>query len=273
MLAQPLMTVGERAGRRLEVSLCLQLDHARKILRASGRVPGVCYRPWANEGGGAEIATAMTWLNVPLASRGPLQEYWRKLDGCSEVSGSLAGLYWGDSLGRVGLRTWGRSPPRDLVNALATVLGADPPVTKTEVRVRGYTLAFMLPEGGYANVRRDPAFLPRVFGPQVASGIKVQSCAHPAATGLERPLFNLVLQRVPGDWQGHYIRSTDSRLPHRVWQRVAGSGNPRGRSIGRLVSGTCWCLRVLTRMAQAHQGRHRLRHQTSKARRLMLTPT
>ena len=67
VLAQPPMTVGERAGRRLEVSLCLQLDHARKVLRANGRVPGVCYTPWANDGGGIEIATAMTWLNVPLA--------------------------------------------------------------------------------------------------------------------------------------------------------------------------------------------------------------
>ena len=70
VLAQPPMTVGERVGRHLEVSLYQQLGHAYKALRASGRVPGVCYRPWANDGGGTEIATAMTWLNVPLASLG-----------------------------------------------------------------------------------------------------------------------------------------------------------------------------------------------------------
>ena len=90
------------------------------------------------------------------------------------------------------MRTWGRSPQKDLVNALASVLWADPPATKTEVRVRGYTPTFILPDGAYTNVRRE---LPRVFGPRNAAGIKVQSCVHLKATGLERRVFNLVLQR------------------------------------------------------------------------------
>ena len=141
--------------------------------------------PWANDGGGIEIATTMTLLNFPLASRGPLQEYRRKLD--IEVSGSLAGLYWGDSLGRVGVRTWARSPPRELINAIAFVLRADALATTTEVRVWGYTPAFTLPHGAYTNVHRA-----RVFGPQYAAAITVRLCVPLTSTVLERPVLNLV---------------------------------------------------------------------------------
>ena len=112
--------------------------------------------------------------------------------------------------------------------------------------MRGYTPAFMLLDGAYTNVCRG---LPRVFGPQNAAGIKVQSCVHLAATGLKRPVFNLVLQGVPGDWQGDYIRSMDSRPTECGKGSCESQG---GRSTGRLGSGTIWCRQTLPRVTQMH---------------------
>ena len=53
MVAHSPMAVGERAGWRLEVWLHLPLAMARKALRATGCVAGVCYRPWAGDNEGA----------------------------------------------------------------------------------------------------------------------------------------------------------------------------------------------------------------------------
>ena len=66
----------------MSVRYCVQAGVAR-----------VCDRAWANDGGGSEIATAMTLVNVPLAFRRLVPKYSRKLDCCSEVSGSPEGLY------------------------------------------------------------------------------------------------------------------------------------------------------------------------------------
>ena len=86
----------------------------------------------------------------------------------------------------------------DLINTITEVIGADEPAIKMEIRVQGYTSTFMLLDGGFMNVQRK---LRCVFGDCAAADIKVQTCTHMTVSGLERPVFMLVLYGLPGDWK------------------------------------------------------------------------
>ena len=96
----------------------------------------------------------------------------------------------------------------------ACVLGADAAAAKTEVRVRGCTPAFMLPNEAYTNVRRE---LPRAFGSHNAAVIKVQFCVHMASTGIKRCVFKLLLQGFLGDrWALHPVHKLAPAPPSRA---------------------------------------------------------
>ena len=80
-----------------------------------------------------------------------------------------------------------------------------------------------------------PAPLPKEtrqrVGAQNAAGIKVHSCVHLTAIGLERSVLNLVLQGVPRDWQGtlHPV--------HRLATATAGAATGHARVQAAAVRG------------------------------------
>ena len=76
------------------------------VLCASGKVTGVCYRPYTEEGT-FPIATHLTWVTMPLAARTTLPRAWALLDKQATMTSHLAGLFPGDSPGKIGVRTRG----------------------------------------------------------------------------------------------------------------------------------------------------------------------
>ena len=96
-------------GGQVELQFEVSLERARRILRASGKMLGVCYRPFASDEP-RPVLTHLLWLEVPPETRVPLHEAWRKPDAHKEASNHLAEVYGGDSAGRLGVCTWGGPP-------------------------------------------------------------------------------------------------------------------------------------------------------------------
>ena len=47
--------------------------------------------------------------------------------------------------------------------------------------------------------------------------VRLRSCAPIANTGLQRPVYTLVLEGIPEGWTEHTVRSGDSRVPDKTW--------------------------------------------------------
>ena len=212
---RPPMNVG-RHGDWMEASLDLPVDLIQVVLRASGRVRGVLYRPWVTSGEDYPHPAHIFRLERPPERRGPLPGAWKELAADEAFSGHFAGLVEGGSAGRIGVRVWGPGPSDpDVAAAAARVLGAPVPERLTSVRIRGYPAAVALSTDDYAQLRRAAA---EVFGDRVP--IRVRRCTQLASTTLERPVFDLLLEGVPMDWAGIFLPSVDSRVPDRVWERI-----------------------------------------------------
>ena len=126
----------------------------------------------------------------------------------------------------------------------------------------------MLPNGVYANVRKE---LAHVFGPRNSASITVQSCVHVTATGLGRPISNLVLQGVRGIGRG-----TTSGPQTRACPIECGKGSrvsPSGHNTGLLGSGTIWCRQTLPKVTQMHQMQRRPRRRVHTTSPLTSTQT
>ena len=93
---RPPMNVG-RHGAWVEVSLDLPMDLIPVVLRASGRVRGVLYRPCATSGEDYPHPAHVMHFEWPLEHRGPLPEAWKELATDEAFSRHFAGLVEGGS--------------------------------------------------------------------------------------------------------------------------------------------------------------------------------
>ena len=106
---RPPMNVG-RHGAWVEVSLDLSLHFIPVVLRASGRVREVLYRPWATSANDYPHPAHVVRFERPPQRRAPLPEAWKELAADEAVSRHFPSLVEGGSAGRIGVRVWGPGP-------------------------------------------------------------------------------------------------------------------------------------------------------------------
>ena len=189
---RPPMNV-RRHGAWVEVSLYLPVDLIPVVLRASGRVRGMLYRPWATFGEDYPHPAHVMRFERPPERRGPLPEAWKEWAADEAFSRHFARLVEAGSAGGIGVRAWSPGPlDPDVAAAAAHILGAPVPERVTWVRIQGYPAAVALSTDDYAQLRRAAA---EVFRDRVP--IRVRRCTQHASTTLERPVFDLLLGGVP----------------------------------------------------------------------------
>ena len=203
-------------GSMVEVSTDLPSSVAPLVMRASGKPRGLHFRPWIVTGAACQHPAYVLWFKQPAERRGPSPQVWKTLAEDGELRSTFAGLVDGGAPGNVGVRVWGAKPADPKVVAhLANLLGAPAPAQTTSVRVRGYPAQSGLAVDGYAQLRR---YAREAFGPEAP--IRVHRCTQLAHSTLDRPVFDLELEGVPGDWQGVRLGAPDTRLPDRTRERT-----------------------------------------------------
>ena len=217
LTTSPPMVVARR-GSFVEVTFPMPGEEATaKLLRNSGRVTGVEFRPWiSREGAAPAIPARMVWvkLDSPAVIREPRQQ-WKRL----QSEAWFAGLMAGERRDRLGVRVWGANPPSDAVlTRIGELLGCTTPLRSIRVRVKGYPPTFGMEGAGGMSPQVEAQ---RVFGPEV----RVVNTQHVAASGLIRPVFILTLTGTPPQWTSQRVPAADSRMRDCSWQRMDSLGS------------------------------------------------
>lgn len=211
----PPMGVGLR-GPLLDVEIPLDVGEVLQLMKASGMVPGVSFRPWMTRDMPEALQASVHWLkeDSPVTGLG-LQARYAKLKNFEW----FRGLVQGDGPMRYGVRAAGQTMDWNHRTEMCQALGLEAQQARVRVQVQGHDYRF---DRKAAQMEAQ-----QIFGSD--SSIKVVDVWHRSGTRVDRPVYDLQVEGIPPDWEAHRLVPLDPRCPSVTWRRTVTHRTPMPR--------------------------------------------
>ena len=213
----PPMSVMTR-GAQIEVEIPLKLEEAVTLLTTTGATAGVEFRPWYLPDMPDVLQARIHWIKEDKPLTGlAIQTRYAKLRGLPW----FRGVVMGDAPMRYGVRAMGVDLNPEHRAEACRALGLEYSPPKAMVQVQGHG-----PEFDLLAAQEEAK---EVFG--AGTEVTVTELRHRAGTGVDRPVYDLMVEGVPSSWVGHSLITEDPYCRPRVWRRVVVHTSPPRKQV------------------------------------------
>ena len=201
----PPMSVVTR-GAQIEVEIPLRIEEAVILLKTTGATAGVEFRPWYLPDMPDALQARIHWIKEDKPLTGlAIQTRYAKLRSLPWFRGVVVG----DVPTRYGVRAAGMDLDPEHRAEACRALGMEYSPPRAMIQVQGHGPEF--------DLRAAQEEAKEVFG--TGTEVTVTDLKHRAGTSVDRPVYDLVVEGVPGSWVGHSLITLDPSCRPRVWRR------------------------------------------------------